>query len=143
MRWLDPLRRRSASSGTSWRLTFRWPLPTEWPGELRGPTRIWELAAGNRNGTRCLGADLAGIVVGWRRPFRGQEDVKKSALKFAMNSAVKKCSRMPYKRPPGCRQAFGIKNKIAKTQANQFFHIFTSPGFPPLRPPSMYYLRYR
>jgi hypothetical protein len=33
---------------------------------------------------------------------------------------------MPYKRPLGCRQAFGIKNKIAKTQANQFFHIFLS-----------------
>ena len=44
---------------------------------------------------------------------------------------------MPYKRPSGCRQAFEIKNKIGKTQANRFFHIFlthksqelfTSPG---------------
>jgi hypothetical protein len=34
---------------------------------------------------------------------------------------------MPYKRPLGCRQAFGIKNKIAKTQGNQFFHIFLTP----------------
>jgi hypothetical protein len=33
---------------------------------------------------------------------------------------------MPYKRPLGCRQAFRIKNKIAKTQANRFFHIFLS-----------------
>jgi hypothetical protein len=24
----------------------------------------------------------------------------------------------------GCRQAFGIKNKIAKTKGNQFLHIF-------------------
>ena len=32
-------------------------------------------------------------------------------------------SRMPHKRPLAYRQAFGIKNKIAKTQANQFFHI--------------------
>ena len=31
---------------------------------------------------------------------------------------------MPYRRPLGCRQAFGIKNKIAKTQANQFLHLF-------------------
>ena len=31
---------------------------------------------------------------------------------------------MPYKRPLVCRQAFGIKNKIAKTQGKQFFHIF-------------------
>jgi hypothetical protein len=31
---------------------------------------------------------------------------------------------MPYKRPSGCRQAFEIKNKIGKTQANRFFHIF-------------------
>ena len=33
---------------------------------------------------------------------------------------------MPYKRPSGCRQAFEIKNKIGKTQANRFFHIFLS-----------------
>jgi hypothetical protein len=33
---------------------------------------------------------------------------------------------MPYKRPLGYRQAFGIKNKIAKTQGNQFFHILLS-----------------
>jgi hypothetical protein len=31
---------------------------------------------------------------------------------------------MAYKRPLCCWQAFGIKNKIAKIQANQFFHIF-------------------
>jgi hypothetical protein len=31
---------------------------------------------------------------------------------------------MPYKRSLACRQASGIKNKIAKTPANQFFHIF-------------------
>jgi hypothetical protein len=37
---------------------------------------------------------------------------------------------MPYKRPLGCRQAFGIKNKIAKTQANQFFHIFLTERSP-------------
>src|SRR5882757_4287705 len=36
---------------------------------------------------------------------------------------------MPYKRPLGCRQAFGIKNKIAKTKGNQFLHIFPSPGY--------------
>jgi hypothetical protein len=28
---------------------------------------------------------------------------------------------MPYKRPLGWRQAFGIKNKIAKNQGNHFF----------------------
>jgi hypothetical protein len=33
---------------------------------------------------------------------------------------------MPYKRPLGYRQAFGIKNKIAKTQGNQFLYIFLS-----------------
>jgi hypothetical protein len=37
---------------------------------------------------------------------------------------------MPYKRPLWCQQAFGIKNKIARTQANQFFHIFQSPPGP-------------
>jgi hypothetical protein len=36
---------------------------------------------------------------------------------------------MPYKRLLGCRQAFGTKNKIEKTRANQFFHIFLSPVF--------------
>jgi hypothetical protein len=36
---------------------------------------------------------------------------------------------MPYRRPLGCRQAFGIKNKIAKTKGNQFLHLFLSPYF--------------
>jgi hypothetical protein len=36
---------------------------------------------------------------------------------------------MPYKRSLGCRQAFRTKNKIAKTPANQFLHIFPSPSF--------------
>jgi signal transduction histidine kinase len=31
---------------------------------------------------------------------------------------------MPYKRPLRCRQAFRIKSKSGKTQANRFFHIF-------------------
>jgi hypothetical protein len=51
----------------------------------------------------------------------GQEDVKNSIFKFVSELGVKKRSRMAYKRPLGCRQAFGIKNKIAKIQANQFF----------------------
>ena len=33
---------------------------------------------------------------------------------------------MPYKRPSRCRQAFGVKNKIGKTRANRFVHIFQS-----------------
>jgi hypothetical protein len=37
---------------------------------------------------------------------------------------------MLYKRLLGCRQAFGIKNKIAKTRANQFFHIFQTERSP-------------
>jgi hypothetical protein len=46
-------------------------------------------------------------------------------FKICSELGVKKNrSRMPYKRPLRCRQAFGIKNKIAKTQANQFFYIF-------------------
>jgi hypothetical protein len=60
----------------------------------------------------------------WWSELGGQEDVKKTILRFAVNSAFKNRSRIPYKRPLGCRQAFGIKNKIAKTQGNQFLHIF-------------------
>jgi TonB family protein len=37
---------------------------------------------------------------------------------------MKNRSRMPYKRRLRCRQAFGIKSKIGKTQANRFCHIF-------------------
>jgi hypothetical protein len=57
------------------------------------------------------------------------EDVKKLILKFAVNSAFKNRSRLPYKRPLGCRQAFGIKNKIAKNKRNRFFHIFRTQKF--------------
>src|ERR1700688_4381872 len=38
--------------------------------------------------------------------------------------AEKSRSRMPYERPLGCRHTFRIKTEIAKTQPNQFFHIF-------------------